>query len=147
MDIWDQACYEEQIVEDMKNQIQTLLDGQNLVMFFKKGDKLYGTSEESRVIFAKMKHPDEDVSSAWKKDASFMALSLDKALTGVKAHNIFSDKDMKEIKIIDKEKMEKLLLDRSKKVKKPKPNTIEPTDQEPIEPDKPQGMINLKDKK
>jgi hypothetical protein len=138
--LWNECLH----LEDLTNQIRGFLDGQGLVMFFKVDKKLYGAPEESRVVFAKMKSSDDEVSDDWKNDANFMGLNLEKALEGVKAHNLFSMKDLEKIRIIEKEKMEKLLLKKAEKVGN-KTDTI-PPEEEP-EPEKPPGMVVLKGKK
>ena len=97
--------------EEVRNQIKILLDGQNLVMFFKKGDSIYGCPEEGRITYAIMKNPDNETSDKWVNDANFMAMNLNKALMGAKVYNIFSNKDVKEIKVLDKSKVEDSLVD------------------------------------
>ena len=97
--------------EEVRNQIKILLDGQNLVMFFKKGDSIYGCPEESRITYAIMKNPDDETSDKWIDDANFMAMNLNKALMGAKVHNIFANKDIGEIKVLDKSKVEDALVD------------------------------------
>jgi hypothetical protein len=95
--------------EDKLNKVRSVVDAQNLILFFTKDKKIYGAPEESRVVFAKMKHPDEDVTKNWVKEASFCAYDLEKALQGNAVEVVFSIKDFGKIKIIDKEEAEKLL--------------------------------------
>jgi uncharacterized lipoprotein YehR (DUF1307 family) len=129
--------------EDNEKQIKTLLGGQEFVMFFQKGDSLYGGTEDTRLTFAKIKHPDEETSDEWVKDANFMAVNLTKSLKGTKVHNLFSKKDIKDIKIIDQDEAEKLLLKQAKN-KKISADKIEPVkdDEDPT-----MNTIQLKDKK
>lgn len=101
--------------ENKDNQkIKNLLDGQNLIMFFTKNNKLFGAPEESRIVFAKMKNPegDEDMPDNWEEEANFMAYDLINALTGQNKESIFTAKDLPLIKILDRDQMEKQLKDK-----------------------------------
>lgn len=131
IDTWDQYLEEEEI----GNQIDLLLNGQPFVMFFKKGKEIYGATEEGRLTFARMKGDDED--EEWKKEANFMGINLTKAIQGHKVHNMFSLNDLKKIKILDKEKVKKTLVDKAKNQKNIK--TIEPDKED----DAPPGTITL----
>lgn len=94
---------------EKKGKIKNIIDGQGLVMFFKKNGKLFGAPEESRIVFAKLKNPDdEDISGC--DDANFAAYDLMQALSGNSTENLFSLKDMPEINMVDREKMEKELM-------------------------------------
>lgn len=126
--------------DDDANQIKTLLDGQDFVMFFKKDKYVYGASEDGRLVFAKMKHPDEEVNKDWLKEATFMAVNLTKALDGDKVHSIFTKADLKKIKVIDREVAEKTLI--SQIGKTVKANEIPPKKHD----DMPVGTIQIKDK-
>jgi len=79
------------------------------VFFFKKGKDIFGAGEDSRVVFAKMKHPDDDLPSGWKEEANFSAHNLQRSVIGDPSQNIFSHKDLKKIKILDKEAVSELL--------------------------------------
>jgi hypothetical protein len=105
MDTWDQSLEEERV----KKSIDNLLDNQNFIMFFKKGKEVFGTGEDGRVIFAKIKHPDEETPAGWEKDANFSAVNLNKAAQGDPAQHVFDYKDMKIIKVIDRDKAAKIL--------------------------------------
>jgi hypothetical protein len=107
--------------EDAKSLIET----NKLVLFFKQDGKLYGAPESSRLVFARMKNPDEDVDEGWLSEADFVAFDLEKALEGEKVQSVFSYKDLKSIKIIDQEKMESLL---SKKSKNKEPANLDTND-------------------
>lgn len=131
--------------EEEKNtdKIKTLVDGQDFVMFFKKGNNVYGAGEDSRLTFARMKSkPDEETTKDWIKEANFIGINLSKAITGDKVHNIFSKKDLSEIKIIDKNEAQELL---EKQVKGEKLNP--PTPKKHKDPEQTVGTIQLKDKK
>lgn len=90
-----------------EDKVKMLLDGQNILFFFLKDNIPYGGPEESRLIFAKIKNPAED--KKWAKEASFIAINLADALQGKKTQAIFSQKDIKNIKIISRENVEEIL--------------------------------------
>jgi hypothetical protein len=115
MDTWDLWCEDSKHVNDM-------LDGHQLILFFRKGDDVFGAPEESRLAFAKMKDgKDEDeISPKWKDDASFIALNLIKSMLGDPVENMFSMKDMPNLQIIDRDEAFSKLIDHKKKDKKAK---------------------------
>ena len=123
MDIWDNCCF----TEDAKSKVKMLLDGNDLLMFFIKDGQLFGCPEESRMTFARIKHPNKEDPSDLK-DARFIAASLYDALKGVQTRNMFGKKDMKSLKIISQEKAEKLLMKKAAG-KKAKPAKVQ-VDQE-----------------
>jgi hypothetical protein len=108
MDLWDHSQQD----MDRYSKVEALLDGQQFILFFKKGDTLYGSTEESRLIFAKLKNPDEDACPEWRKEANFLAIDLAEALKGNRVQHVFNAKDIKKIKILPRENMEKLLVKR-----------------------------------
>lgn len=112
MDMWDIELAE----SEFNSKIKSLIEGRGLILFFKKGDDIFGCSEDSRVLFAKMKNPedDEDLPKNWEDDASFSANNLSRAVRGETTQSIFSKKDLKEIKVIDKEEAESALLELAK---------------------------------
>lgn len=91
------------------SKINALFDGHGFILFFKKGKDVYGSGEDSRVIFAKMKNPDDDLPSNWEEEASFSAYDLKKLLKGESNYHVFSKKDLKKIKVIDREKAVEIL--------------------------------------
>lgn len=99
MDIWDEYLAE----EDHSNSIRAIIDGHGMVMFFKKDKDLYGGDEDSRMVFARMKNPDEDSTEGWDDEASFMAVNLCKLLKGEPAQHVFQKRDLKKMKIMDVE--------------------------------------------
>jgi len=121
--------------KEKDQKIKNLLDGHDLIFFFTMGDEIFAAPEESRVVFAKMKTRDEDAN--WIQDANFAAFNMLQALLGQKTQNIFSSKDIKKIKIIEKDEAEKLL----KKHPSSKKDPLGSTKKSDI------GMIKLKDKK
>lgn len=76
------------------------IDAQGLILFFSKDNDIYGAPEGSRVVFARMKHPQDDDSS---EDASFSAQNLSKLGSGEFGHQVFGKEDIKKIKILDRD--------------------------------------------
>lgn len=111
MTAWDECVY----WEGVQDQVRMLLDGQNLIFFFTKNKEFFGAPEDSRVTFARMKNPDADSPAEWGDEATFLAVNLSKALTGAHSMAMFSKKDLKAIKVVDKEKIEDALLVAAKK--------------------------------
>lgn len=125
------------IEEDKSSKIDNIINGQNLILFFKKDNNIFGAPEESRLIFAKMKNPDEDVTDDWATEAKFSAFDLMQALMGKEVQNLFSSVDIPKIQIIDDNKAKKILLKcpaASETIK------LKPPQDDP-------GIIKLKDRK
>jgi len=111
LDEWDVFCAE----EELKDKIHSLLDSPSFVFYFTRGKDIYGAPEESRVTFARMKTKDEDMPEGWEDEATFMGINLTKVVRNEGGNqSVFSNKDLKKIKIIDKEKAYKNLLKQSK---------------------------------
>jgi hypothetical protein len=104
MDTWDEH-------EEKLGKVKALLDGNGLLMFFRRGDTIYGAPEEGRIVFAKMKTPDEEIGIDWAKDASFSAFDLLKALTGDQEQSqcVFAHKDLGDLEMMDRDNVEQLL--------------------------------------
>jgi hypothetical protein len=136
LDTWEIYLEKESQETELRNKIELLLSGQPFVMFFKKGKEIYGATEEGRLTYAKLKSKEEG--KGWNKEANFLAINLTKALEGHKVHNMFSFKDIKEIQIMDKEEVEKLLTEKAKKIKNININ-INPE----IGTDSPPGTVQL----
>lgn len=99
LDTWKETSHEIQT----HNQINMLLDGQNLVMFFTYNNAIYGLQEPSRVTFARMIKPDSEVSDQWRKEANFVGINLSSIIkSGKPSQHMFYFKDLNSIKIIDK---------------------------------------------
>jgi len=103
--LWDES--------QRKDKIKALVGSNNLVLYFKKGDSIYGAPENSRVVFAKMKNPDEEVDKGWLEEANFMAINLEKALEGRTQQEVFKHSDLKSLKIISQEEAESALIKKS----------------------------------
>lgn len=95
MTIWDEAVD--------RQSIQDMIEGNDFVLFFKRGDDIFASPEEGRLTFAKMKSPDEDMPEKWLEDATFAAINLNRALAGDKVKSIFSKNDLNKIKIIERD--------------------------------------------
>lgn len=129
--------------EGKKQKVRSLIDGHALIMFFTKGEGIFGAPEESRLVFAKMKNPDDDMSDGWQDEANFAAFDLIKALAGDKVENLFSTKDLGKIKVIDKDKAEEMLMNSEvEKMTQTIGNALKATHGKDGA-----GMIKLKDKK
>lgn len=103
MDVWDGYLVENEV----DNRVSELIAP--FVFFFKRGSDIFGAGEDSRVVFAKMKHPDDELPSGWRDEANFTAHNLQKSVSGEPAQNVFSYKDLKKIKILDKDKVSEML--------------------------------------
>jgi hypothetical protein len=114
IDIWESSSKD----MDMRAKLNGLLDRSDFSLFFQKGDSFFGAPEESRVIFARLKNPDEDTPEEWVNQASFMAINLDDMDDGRGIQSVFGGKDLPEIKIIDQGKVVDGLVGRKKKPKK-----------------------------
>jgi hypothetical protein len=87
--------------DEGRNKIRLMLDGGNLLFFFRFKNEIYGTNEAARVTYAKLRDDDDpDAGPEWKKEANFTATNLNNAVKGRATQNIFSEKDVDEIKII-----------------------------------------------
>jgi hypothetical protein len=89
--------------EERGNNIRHFIDSQGMILFFKKNDDYFGAGEDSRVIFAKLKHPDGETPSGWDDEATFTATNLSKLVKGQPSTHVFDKSDLKKIKVVDKE--------------------------------------------
>ncbi len=109
------AKWDEQLGLERAEKIKELV-ANNLLFFFKKNGEYFGGPEESRLIFAKLKTPDEDVTPAWDEEAAFMAINLSRALEEEEPpKRLFYKRDMTDLKILDKEDLEKQLFKKKDK--------------------------------
>lgn len=111
MDQWDAHLKNQKKHKKLSN----LLDQQGLSLFFRKDGEIFGCPEDSRVIFARLKTGDtkEPFMPNFKEDIRFVAFNLDKAIHGKEEESIqtlFGFKDLKNIKVISKEKAIKSLI-------------------------------------
>ena len=108
MDVWDATLIKENKEKSEKQgKVRSIIDGKNLIMFFKNGNSIFGAPEESRIVFARMKSPDiNDEPENWEGDARFNAFDLVKALGGNSVENLFSMKDLPNIDVITRDEAE-----------------------------------------
>lgn len=133
MDTWDKY-----LETDQKSiRINNILEGNDLILFFTKDGKIFGSQEESRLIFAKMKGKDKDL----PLNASFAGYDLEKAMLGQEVMRLFSNKDLKSIKILSREDAAKILSTKEVKGSDPKLKNLDDTE------DEMPGTIQIKDKK
>lgn len=100
MDLWDEATAHQK----KKNKLKDLIQGNGLILFFKKGKTVFGAPEESRLAFARLKEEGHD--------GTFIAFKLDDALKGKSVKEEFGKDQLSEIKIIDEDEAEKLLFNK-----------------------------------
>ena len=111
MDVWDEYCL-------IENEVSDLLDQNRFILYFKKGDGIFGAPEESRVIFARLKHPDEDTTQQWKDEAKFVATNLLQSVLGNPVDTMFGCKDIDDIEIMDRDKATDFLIKKKQENKK-----------------------------
>jgi len=99
MTMWDEYL----IKEDSDSKINALLDGGEFILFFIKDKDIYGADENSRVVFAKLKNPDDDLPNGWQEEASFSAQNLSQTVKGSGSQHVFGVNDLNKIKIIDRD--------------------------------------------
>lgn len=98
MDRWDRVCEGREQV----NMVHQLLDaGGEFVFYFKFEGSVYGAPEESRIVFAKIMRPKGDEADV--RGANFVAANLGDLLKGKASQQVFSEKDVKKIKVVGKE--------------------------------------------
>lgn len=91
-----------------ENKLSAFLNShEELIFFFKQGKEYFAATEDGRMIFAKLKNPDEDTPKQWLEEASFLAFNLGK--DGAVSQRIFYKKDISGLKVVDKEEVEEKL--------------------------------------
>jgi len=112
LDKWDENILKEnKKKKEKQDKVKNIIDGKGLIMFFQRNGSFYGAPEESRIVFARMKNPDDDdMPEDWGDDASFSAFDLVKALGGDGVENLFSLKDLPDIDIITRDEIEHSLM-------------------------------------
>ena len=103
MDRWDAVLLQEQ------DNLDAILAGNNFVFYFMRDKEIYGAPEESRITFARMKFPTDDVPAGWAREATFKGFSINDALEGRKTETVIGFDDLKDIKVIDEEVVRKKL--------------------------------------
>lgn len=115
LDMWDEMS----VNEGNDEQIDALLDSGKYVFFFQKDKELYGAGEDGRLAFAKMKKPDDEMPKNWEKEASFSADHLEKIVRGEPSKYVFEKKDLKQIQVMDREKVAERLKKIAEKLERP----------------------------
>jgi hypothetical protein len=92
--------------KNKKDDVKKLLDGKGYILFFKKDNDLFGAPEESRILFSKMKNPDDDDMDWGENEEQFSAMNLLKALQGEDQPDLFSQEDIPQIKVVDRDEAE-----------------------------------------
>lgn len=111
MDLWDQNL----ALNELSDKVNMLVNSPSFICFVEKGGDIYGLTEDGRVTLARLKTGDPDMTKGWEDDASFMGINLSKLVRHESSpQSVFSGKDIKKIKIIDKEKAEKKLFKQSR---------------------------------
>lgn len=104
MDKWDAHC----ILEEQAKSINDLMNRHGMILFFKKGDDLFGSPEESRLVFAKLKSNDEDdpMMPGFRDEAKFLGINLLKSMFGDpedSVENMFGNQDIPNIHVCDRD--------------------------------------------
>lgn len=104
------SIWENKLEDENKTKILKFINSEDLTFFFIFNNECYAASEDARLTFAKLKVPDEDYHPSWDEEASFLAFNITR---GIKEDNIpkklFYKKDLEEIKVKNKEDIEKIL--------------------------------------
>lgn len=112
MDAYDDVLAE----EERQKRIQSIVNSPNMVLFFVKDGVIYGAPEDSRLVFARLKSKGDEDGEKWKKEADFLVVNLSSVISDDRISQTFmGKKDLRKIKVIDKEEAEKQLM-KSKKV-------------------------------
>lgn len=90
-----------------ENKIQNFFDENELIFFFQKGDNIYGANEDGRLTFATMNDKKED--KKVRDEIRVLAINLVKSINDEKSESMFNMKEMKKIKILDRDEAEKIL--------------------------------------
>jgi hypothetical protein len=77
--------------EDKEDKLRSIINANGLIMFFQKGESLFGCPENGRIAFARMKS-EEDV------DSNFIAMNLS---SDEPSRQIIQHKDLDKVKIMD----------------------------------------------
>lgn len=104
MNAWDRYKLMEQI-NGIKDRIKNIIGSGQFIMFVKKksDNDIFGTDEDGRLMFAKMKNPDDDevLPDGWEKEGSFSCTNLSQLVNGIPTQTIFGHKDLKDLEIVD----------------------------------------------
>ena len=104
---WDEAV--------AADKIHDMLEENDFVVYFKRGNEIFAASEDGRLTFARMKNPDDDDPEGYMKEATFSVTNLTQAVEGEKSETVFGIKDLPKLKIICQEAAEKFLKKQAEK--------------------------------
>lgn len=90
-------------------ELNDFINQKELILFFKKDKEIFGCTEDSRIVFAKLKNPDDEDMKNCRNEAKFQAYNLSKSSLNNSIETNFSFKDLKNIKVINQEDINKLL--------------------------------------
>jgi hypothetical protein len=96
MDTWDIYLLE----SENESIIRNLFEKHELIMFFKKENDYFGCDEDGRIVFAKMKNPDEEMPEGWEKEANFTAININKMIKGDLVEHVFDINSIKKLKVV-----------------------------------------------
>jgi hypothetical protein len=129
MDKWDRHC----VLEEQEKSIHDLMDRHGMILFFKKGDDLFGAPVESRLVFAKLKNdePEDDdpMMPGFRDEAKFIGINLLKSMFGSpedSVENMFGNEDIPNIHVCDREEVVNMIMHHKPKKKKDKDATAVP---------------------
>ena len=100
MATWDSYLLKE-------DKIQNFFDENELIFFFQKDDNIYGANEDGRLTFATMNDKKED--KRVRNEIRVLAINIVKSINDEKSESMFNMKEMKKIKILDRDEAEKIL--------------------------------------
>jgi len=106
MDTWDEAVSK----AEFEDRIHALVQGSGFLLFFKYDKSIFGAGEEARIVFARLKHPEEEVDD----QASFSALNLSRAVEGSYVKSLFDKEAVGQIKVISGDKASELVMKHAK---------------------------------
>ena len=93
------------IFENSSN-LESFLDANQFILYFKLKDEYFAAGEDSRMVFAQLKKPDEETPEGWVEQADFSAYNLSKLVEGdPEPVRLFGNDDLKQIKIVDKQEI------------------------------------------
>ena len=96
MDQWDEFS-------EAEDKINDLFGTNRLVVFFKKDDDFFGAPEESRIMFAKMKNNDDDISHV-RDELQFLAMNLARSLEEP-TRVIMNIEDIEDLKVVGRDEV------------------------------------------
>ncbi len=96
--------------EKICNQLKNIADSKGYIMYFCLNNKCYATTEENRISFNNLKDPKQGT----VKEEDFEAINLDDLVNGKKTSEIIEKDQINKIKVLDLDKICKILSDKYK---------------------------------